>query len=117
MQQPAQSPDFNINDLAFFRALSIAVSKVRRGKVDFDKDRLVDDVMKAWNSYDDAKIAKMWEYHDYCLKAAIDCGGGNNYPRHRSKEEKEAARLEPPLKRRREAVPVGVNKRLYAYDK
>ena len=30
--QSAQSPDFNINDLAFFRALSCAVAKVRRGQ-------------------------------------------------------------------------------------
>ena len=38
--QPAQSPDFNINDLAFFRSLSVAVRKLRRGMVDFDKEKL-----------------------------------------------------------------------------
>ena len=82
--QPAQSPDFNIK-------LSCAVSKVRRGRVDFDKDKLVADVKEAWDNYDVEKLEKMWEYHTYCLQAAIDYRGGNNYPRHRSKEGAEGA--------------------------
>jgi len=32
----------------------------------------------AWHDYDEAKLAKMWEYHDYCLQAAIDYKGGND---------------------------------------
>ena len=40
----------------------------------------------------------MWEYHRYCLQAAIDYHGGNNYPKHRPKEVKEALAL-PPKKR------------------
>ena len=43
-----------------------------------------------WCQYDAAKVAKMWEYHRYCLQAAIDYHGGNNYPKHRPKEVKEA---------------------------
>jgi len=76
--QSAQSLDFNINDVAFFRALSCAVAKVRRGKVDFDIEQLVADVHVAWHEYDEAKLAKMWEYHDYCLQAAINYKGGND---------------------------------------
>ena len=30
----------------------------------------------------------MWEYHSYCLKAAIDHKGGNNYPRHRTEAQR-----------------------------
>ena len=45
VRQPAQSPDFNICDLAFFRALSVAVRKRRRttmrGAKKFDIDQLV----------------------------------------------------------------------------
>ena len=63
--QSANSPDFSINDLAFFRALSCAVSKVRRGKVEFDVEQLAADVKKAWHEYDESKLAKMWEYHTY----------------------------------------------------
>lgn len=113
--QPAQSPDFNINDLAFFRALACAVAKVRVGRVDFDKDRLVADVKKAWEDYDEEKLARMWEYHSYCLQAAIDYKGGNQYPRHRTKEQKARAREEAPEgpnKRRRVAVPVDLQRRI-----
>jgi hypothetical protein len=113
--QSAQSPDFNINDLAFFRALSCAVSKQRRGKVDFDKDKLTHDVETAWWEYPEEKLALMWEYHDYCLRAAIDYKGGNDYPRHRSKEEKARVRhggLEPPKKKRCTAAPTDVARRL-----
>ena len=85
----------------------------------FDKDKLVEDVMKAWDEYDEQKLAKMWEYAEYCLRAAIDYKGGNNYPRHRSEEEKRRVRSgglemgeEPAKKRQRGAVPVGINRRL-----
>ena len=30
--QPAQSPDLNVNDVALFRALDVAVRKLRRGR-------------------------------------------------------------------------------------
>ena len=69
------SPDFNINDLAFFRSLACAVSKVRRGKVDYDVDKLAADVRKAWYEYDDEKVTKMWKHLRFCLKGAIDFKG------------------------------------------
>ena len=75
--QSAQSPDFNINDLSFFRALSCAVSKVHRGQVNFDKDKMAADVKEAWDNYSEEKLAEMWEYHAYCLQAALDAVGGN----------------------------------------
>ena len=46
--QPAQSPDLNINDLAFFRALGCAVRKLRTGTRSFCKEKLVADVKQAW---------------------------------------------------------------------
>ena len=46
VRQPAQSPDFNICDLAFFRALGVAVRKRRRstmrGAKRFDVDQLAE---------------------------------------------------------------------------
>lgn len=62
--------------------------KVRRGKISFDKDQLVKDVLQAWEDYDLGTLADMWEYLQYCLKAAVEVKGGNNYPRHRPKEER-----------------------------
>ena len=87
------------------------MSKVRRGKVDYDKDQLAADVNKAWHEYDEEKLRRMWEYHDYCLQAAIDYNGGNNYPRHPPTEVKEALQAQaqdahlPPKKRQRGPVP------------
>lgn len=55
VQQPAQSPDFNICDLAFFRALAVAVRKRRRstmrGPKRFDIPTLVEDVETAFKEY------------------------------------------------------------------
>ena len=88
------------------------MSKVRRGQVSFDVEQLASDVVKAWHEYDEAKLAKMWEYHNYCLKAAIDYHGGNNYPRHRPAEAKAAA-IEPPKKRQRTgSAPLDVVRRI-----
>ena len=59
--QPAQSPDLNICDLAFFSALATAVRKVRRGKRSFEIEQLVSDVYEALDDYPSAKIEKMWQ--------------------------------------------------------
>ena len=46
--QPAQSPDLNLCDLAFFRAIDTAVRKIRRGKErSFDINQLCEDVFEA----------------------------------------------------------------------
>ena len=55
VRQPAQSPDFNVCDLAFFRALGVAVCKRRRstmrGAKRFDIDQLAEDVYQAFLDY------------------------------------------------------------------
>ena len=93
MQQPAQSPDFNINDLAFFRAYAVAVRKRRRstlgstmkGPKRFDIATLVDDVMQAFEEYPPAQLEKMWQHKSYVLDAVEKTKpkpGGCNYLRH-----------------------------------
>jgi hypothetical protein len=85
--QPAQSPDMNINDLAFFRALDVLVRKVRRGESNaFDKEKLVADVLKAHAEYPSEQLEAMWDYKSYVMEAVEACGGGNDYSRHRPKE-------------------------------
>ena len=76
--QPAQSPDFNVNDLAFFRALDVRVRKLRRGKGNsFDKDVLVRDVEAAHAEFASETIERMFAYkekvmdHGCRLKATV----------------------------------------------
>ena len=93
VQQPAQSPDFNINDLAFFRALSVAVRKRRRslmrGPKRFDIDQLVEDVKQAFEEYPPEQLEKMWQHKSYVMGAVLKTkpkAGGSNYPKHDPKK-------------------------------
>ena len=93
VQQPAQSPDFNINDLAFFRALAVAVRKRRRatmrGPKKFDIDQLVADVMEAFEEYPPEQLEKMWQHKSYVMRAVLETKpkvGGSNYPKHDPKK-------------------------------
>ena len=82
--QPAQSPDFNVNDLALFRALDVLVRKSRRGQGNaYDKEKLVADVLKAAAEYPTEQLERMWEYKEYVMQAVEKCNGLNDYPRHR----------------------------------
>ena len=68
--QPAQSPDVNICDLAFFRALTCALRKRRRVDVAsaasrttlFDLDKLEADSHAAVNDYSPETLEEMWAY-------------------------------------------------------
>jgi hypothetical protein len=89
VQQPAQSPDFNICDLAFFRALAVAVRKRRRttmkGPKKFDINQLVLDVKEAFEEYPAEELEKMWQHKSYVMKAVLKTkpkAGGSNYPKH-----------------------------------
>lgn len=92
--QPAQSPDLNICDLAFFRALSAAVRKARRGNRSFNIDQLVQDVLEAFHAYEPAHLEKMWQTKTSVMKKIIAAEGGNEYSLHRTKEEKKEAERE-----------------------
>ena len=83
--QPAQSPDMNVNDLALFRALDVAVRKSRRGMKRglFDKEQLVKDVLAAAAAYPTEQLEKMWDYKSYVMEQVKASKGGNDYPRHR----------------------------------
>jgi hypothetical protein len=84
-----QSPDFNICDLAFFRALAVAVRKRRRttmkGPKKFDINQLVLDVKEAFEEYPAEELEKMWQHKSYVMKAVLKTkpkAGGSNYPKH-----------------------------------
>ena len=84
--QPAQSPDLNINDLAFFRSLSISVRKARRlSSQKFDVERLCQDVLASFEDYPGEKLEEMWEYKRWVMSQIVACDGGNDYKRHRAR--------------------------------
>eukprot|EP00908_Phaeocystis_cordata_P022995 Transcript_5426.p1 GENE.Transcript_5426~~Transcript_5426.p1 ORF type:complete len:449 (-),score=91.39 Transcript_5426:187-1533(-) len=89
-RQPSQSPDTNILDLSFFRALAASVHKLRRGddirKVQFDLQKLSDDVVAAYDAYPPTTIEKMWSYKSVVMQKIIEAEGGNFYDRRRPKE-------------------------------
>lgn len=86
-RQPSQSPDTNLLDLSFFRALAASVAKRRRGselrKVQFDLDRLAADVQAAYKAYDTETIERMWSYKSVIMHKIIEAEGGNYYDRRR----------------------------------
>ena len=94
VEQPAQSPDFNLCDLAFLRALACSVRKRRRlgpgEKRSFDLKELADDVKAEFDDYPAEKIEDMVQHLHYVLNESLktDPKGGNDYPRHRSAEAK-----------------------------
>ena len=58
VRQPARSPDTNINDIAFSRALGVTVRKQRRG----DLEKLCQDVYDAFAHYSPHTPERMWQY-------------------------------------------------------
>lgn len=79
--QPSQSPDTNICDIAFFRALAACVAKrrrgVERGRAQFDLDRLAADVEAAFSEYSVATLDHMWAYKSELMLKIIEADGGN----------------------------------------
>ena len=86
--QPAQSPDVNICDLAFFRALACALRKRRTAL--FDLDKLAADSHAAFNDYSSETLEEMWAYKTIIMDRIIESKGGNDYDRRRTTEERES---------------------------
>jgi len=75
-EQPANSPDTNILDLGFFRALqSLQFSKQPATTI----DGLIANVMAAWNEYEPRKINYVFLTHQTCMEEIILANGDNNY--------------------------------------
>ena len=87
LRQPSQSPDTNICDLAFFRALASTVAKRRRGiekqKLQFDLERLQEDVEAAFKAYPAETLEGMWAYKSEVMQKIIEADGGNWYDKRR----------------------------------
>ena len=73
--QPANSPDLNINDLGFFRALQALYQKTTPGNV----GEIIAQVQQAYQAYDYRKINRIWLSLQCCLNEIIKHHGNNDY--------------------------------------
>jgi len=76
--QPAQSPDLNINDLAFFASLQTDVELVAKENV----SDLVEAVEKSWEEFPPDRMAAVWRCLYGSFKGIIESNGGNEYSHH-----------------------------------
>lgn len=75
-EQPANSPDCNILDLGFFRALqSLQFSRGPSANI----DELIANVIATWNAYEARKIYYVFLTHQSCMAEIIKSNGGNRY--------------------------------------
>ena len=58
------------------------MSKLRRGRANFDLEQLVDDVFDAVDAYPSEQLEKMWAKKSAVLKKIIKAKGGNDYNLH-----------------------------------
>ncbi len=79
IKQPAQSPDCNVNDLAFFSSISSSVRRRQRGSEPYDIGGLVENVQTAFKEYPSGKVARGFDQKSRILKCIINCGGGNDF--------------------------------------
>ena len=74
--QPANSPDCNILDLGFFRALqSLQFQREPATTI----DGLIANVEAAWEDYDPVSINSVFLTHQSCMNKIIETMGGNGY--------------------------------------
>jgi hypothetical protein len=73
--QPAQSPDLNINDLAFFASImSLQQKSCAKNALE-----LIDIVQKAYEDYPSNKMNRMWLTMQLVMNEIIKDNGGNDY--------------------------------------
>ncbi len=75
--QPAQSPDLNINDLAFFRSLKCRVEYLKNGHQTLDS--LYQAVQTAWSQYDPETLERIWGVQYECYRQILRLEGDNDY--------------------------------------
>ncbi|XP_057250640.1 uncharacterized protein LOC125497841 [Beta vulgaris subsp. vulgaris] len=73
--QPAQSPDLNLLDLGFFRAIQSLQYKTFPTNV----DELVKSVKEAYDAYDPRMINYTWVQLQLVMLEILKCKGGNDY--------------------------------------
>ena len=77
--QPAQSPDLNVDDLAFFNSLQSDVSLVAKE----NRRDLLDAIIQCWHEYPLEKMERVWRCLYSSLHGVLESFGDNDYKRHR----------------------------------
>ena len=73
--QPANSPDLNIKNLGFFRAIE-SIQQKNRSRV---AEELIENVKKAFEAYTANDINKIWVTHQSSMVEILKALGGNQY--------------------------------------
>ena len=77
--QPAQSPDCNINDLAFFSGHAAAFNKKQKFESLGDMAALVKNVHETYAAFPAEKIERCWQMKTQVMRLIIECIGNNTY--------------------------------------
>ena len=82
MVQPAQLPDLNVDDLAFFHSLQTDVTLVATCTVMYRRELLAA-VQKCWEEYPLEKMESVWSCLYGSFSGILETGGDNDFKRHR----------------------------------
>ena len=77
VNQPAQSPDMNINDIGFFRSLKCQVEELKANAKSLDL--LYSKIQEAWDSYSSDTLERIWAHQFACYREILRDNGGNFY--------------------------------------
>ena len=75
--QPPNSPDLNINDLGFFGSLKVDVKRIFTHCT--SREKVIANVIKAFDEYPREKIDGLWACWFNILRNIVACDGGNDY--------------------------------------
>ena len=75
INQSAQSPDLNILDLGFFRA----IQSIKEQLSIKDEEKLIKAVEDAYNNYDPVHLNYIFLSLQQCMVEILKCKGNNNY--------------------------------------
>ena len=78
INQPAQSPDFNANDLAFYNSFQCAVNSLSVNARQ-DREEVWEACKRVWAEFPSSKMVMIWEILNVVLMASIEVKGGNGF--------------------------------------
>ena len=88
LTQPAQSPDVNVNDCAFFSSLQTQIKK--QGTYNTKREEYLDLVKEEFGAFDPYKLDRIWAIMYDNLRSILKNRGGNDYkPEHTGKRKRQ----------------------------
>ena len=88
LTQPAQSPDVNVNDCAFFSSLQTQIRK--KGTYNTNRQEYLDLVKEEFEAFDPYRLDRIWAIMFDNLRSILKNRGGNDYqPEHNGKRKRQ----------------------------